>query len=214
MKTVLVLSGGADSGTLLHDLVNQGHEVKALSFNYNQKHKKELEYASKMCQKLGVEHKIIDLGVITPLISNSALTNPDIVIPKGHYQDPTMQITVVPARNTIMLAIATGYAENLEYESVSIANHAGDHAIYPDCRTEYITAMSLATQLGTYNKIKINSPYSDLTKTDIFEKGLKLGVDYDKETWSCYEGKEIACQTCGTCIERNEALEEAKKRLK
>jgi 7-cyano-7-deazaguanine synthase len=216
MKTIIILSGGGDSGTLLHDLVNQGHEVKALSFNYGQKHVKELDFASKMCKKLGVEHKIIDLGIIIPLISNSALTNKNIQVPLGHYEDPSMKITVVPNRNMIMLSIAIGYAENLNYNCVSIANHKGDRSQYPDCRYEYIQALNLASFLGTYNNIKIHAPYTELTKTDIFEIGLELGIDYDKETWSCYQGGEKPCEgpiKCGTCTERDEALEGAKKRI-
>lgn len=212
MKTVLILSGGMDSTTLLYDLLYYQHEVKALSFNYGQKHSKELWYAKRTCEKLKVEHQIIDLSVITPLISNSALTS-DKEIPEGHYQDESMKITVVPNRNAIMLSIAVGWAENLNYQSVSIANHAGDHSIYPDCRTEFITALSLAEQLGTYNKIKINAPYSDISKIDIAEIGLKRGIDYDKDTWSCYKGLVEPCHKCGTCVERDEAIIEAKKRL-
>jgi len=214
MKIIVVVSGGGDSCTLVTDLVNQEHEVEALSFFYGQKHSKELEFASRMCRKLGVKHKIVDLSVITPLISNSALINKDIIVPKGHYEDPTMKITVVPNRNMIMLSIAIGYAENLGYNCVAIANHKGDRACYPDCRYEYIQALNLASFLGTYNNIKIYAPYTELTKTDIFEKGLKLGIDYDKETWSCYEGLKSPCGKCGTCVERIEAIAEAKKRLK
>lgn len=211
MKTILVLSGGMDSTTLLYDLLYYQHTVKALSFNYGQRHKKELNYASKTCLKLGVEHRIVDLSVITPLISNSALTS-NVEVPEGHYADESMKITVVPNRNMIMLAIAIGWAENLKYDSVSIANHSGDHAIYPDCRTEFMTALSLASQLGTYSKIKLNTPYSDIYKIDIALKGLKLGIDYDKDTWSCYKGLDKACDKCGTCVERIEAITSAKKK--
>lgn len=209
MKVVTILSGGMDSTTLVYDLIKRGHEVKCLSFNYGQRHKKELEYASKTCEKLGIEHSIINLEGITSLISNSALTG-DIEVPEGHYEDETMKRTVVPNRNMIMLSIAIGYAENLGYECVAIANHSGDHAIYPDCRTEFIKKLSEAAELGTYNEIYIFAPYSNITKTDIAKIGLNLGIDYDKETWSCYKGGEEHCHKCGTCVERDEAINEAR----
>jgi len=132
-KAVVLLSGGMDSTTLLYDLVRKGQEVKALSFNYGQKHKKELEYAKKTCETLNVEHKIMDLSNIRSLISNSVLIN-DEEVPEGHYEDESMKATVVPNRNAIMLSIAIGWAENLKYDSVVIANHGGDHAIYPQPR--------------------------------------------------------------------------------
>jgi len=212
MKTVLILSGGMDSTTLLYDLKARGHEVKALSFDYGQKHKKELDYAARSCSRLGIEHRIVDLTVITPLISNSSLTG-DEEIPEGHYEDETMKSTVVPNRNAIMLSIAVGWAENEEYDCVSIANHGGDHAIYPDCRSEFIAAINLAAQLGTYNKIQIHAPYSNISKTDIAEKGLLLDIPFDDVTWSCYVGKEEPCGKCGTCVERIEALRDAALRL-
>ena len=212
MKTVLIISGGMDSTTLLYDLKHQGYEIRALSFNYGQRHKKELDYAAKSCSVLKVDHKIVDLSAITPLISNSALTG-NVDVPEGHYEDESMKVTVVPNRNSIMLAIAVGWAENLKYQSVSIANHAGDHAIYPDCRPEFITAFSLAEQLGTYNKIRINAPYADLTKGQIAGIGLDFGIDFEKDTWSCYKGEKKHCGKCGTCVERGLALEEARLRF-
>lgn len=208
MKLVAILSGGMDSTTLVNQLVKEGHEVKILSFNYGQRHKKELDYASKTCKKLSLEHHIVDLTNVTSLISNSALTG-DIEVPEGHYEDESMKKTVVPNRNMIMLSVAIGYAENLGYDAVAIANHAGDHAIYPDCRKEYMKALDLAAYLGTYNNIEILSPYSELTKGQIAKIGLNLGIDYDKETWSCYKGLDQPCHKCGTCVERDLALEEA-----
>jgi len=210
MKSVIIISGGMDSTTLLYYLVKSlKAEVKALSFNYGQRHKKELEYAKKVCNKLGVPHKIINLSNIQELISNSALTG-DIEVPSGHYEDKTMKLTVVPNRNMIMLSIAIGYAENLKYDCVAIANHAGDHTIYPDCREEFISSLNTSSILGTYNKIKIFAPFTQLTKGQIAFIGSKLGIDYDKETWSCYRGGATHCGKCGTCIERLEALETAK----
>lgn len=212
MKTVLILSGGMDSTTLLYDLLDKGCEIKTVSFNYGQRHKKELEYAKRSCSKFGIEHKIVDLSSITPLIGNSALTS-DIAVPEGHYEDESMKITVVPNRNSIMLAIAVGYAENLKFDCVSIANHAGDHVIYPDCRRVFIDAFSVASQLSTYNKININAPYTSLSKADIARIGLLYGIDYDNDTWSCYKGLDTPCKKCGTCVERIEAIEKARANL-
>lgn len=205
MEIVIILSGGMDSITLLHDLHNEGHKLSALSFNYGQKHKKELLYAEKACNKFNIDWKLVDLSSITPLISNSALTS-KIKVPEGHYEDKSMKITVVPNRNMIMLAIAVGYAENLRCEAVVFANHSGDHAIYPDCRKSFVSALNKASQLGTYNKIQVLSPYANLDKKDIALRGLHLGIDYDKETWSCYKGNLKHCGKCGTCVERIEAI--------
>ncbi|WP_438979925.1 7-cyano-7-deazaguanine synthase QueC [Polynucleobacter sp.] len=208
-KTIAIVSGGMDSVTLLHLLKHKGHEVEALSFDYGQKHRKELDFAWLNCGKLGVKHQIVDLTAITPLISNSALTGSEEV-PDGHYTDESMKVTVVPNRNMIMLAVAIGYAENLGFDQVAIGNHAGDHAIYPDCRTEFVEALSEASQLGTYNKIKLATPFTDISKSDIAAVGNEIGVDY-RTTWSCYKGGDKHCNTCGTCVERLEALDEAKQ---
>jgi len=210
MKAVLILSGGMDSTTLLHYLVKVLHaEAQALSFDYGQRHKKELKYASRSCRKLKVPHYIVKLASITPLIYNSALTNKNINIPNGPYSKDNITTTVVPNRNMIMLSIAIGYAENLNYNYVAIANHLGDHPIYPDCREEFINAMNIASTLGTYNKIKIYAPFTNLTKGQIAFIGKKLGIDCDKETWSCYKGGRNHCNKCPTCLERIAALKEA-----
>lgn len=214
MNIIAIVSGGMDSITLLHYLKRvQGDDIKALSFNYGQKHKKELLYAKKTCKKLGIEWKLVDLSSITSLISNSALTG-NIKVPEGHYEDKTMKATVVPNRNMIMLSIAIGYAENLQYNSVAIANHSGDHAIYPDCRNEFILALNMTSQLATYNEIQILAPFTKMNKMEIAKLGLMLGINYDKETWSCYKGGKTHCGKCGTCVERIEALKLAKKELK
>lgn len=207
-KTIVIVSGGMDSITLLHLLVQAGHQLEALSFDYGQRHKKELRFAKKNCDMLGIKHQVVNLTSITPLISNSSLTGTDDV-PDGHYTDESMKITVVPNRNMIMLSVAIGYAENLGFEQVAIGNHSGDHAIYPDCRTEFVTALSEAAQLGTYNHIRLLPVFTDITKSDIAAIGNAIGVDYDL-TWSCYKGGDTHCGTCGTCVERLEALDEAK----
>jgi len=199
---IIIVSGGMDSVTLLNE--KKTEIAKAISFFYGQKHKKELEYAKAECEKLNIEHIIIDIENIgMQLKSNLLLTGGDI--PEGHYEHESMRQTVVPFRNGIMLSIAIGIAESNNYESVLIANHSGDHAIYPDCREDFINHMSKASEYGTYNHVKIESPYNGKTKRDIAIIGKDLNLDYTK-TWSCYKGQEKHCGKCGTCTERKEAL--------
>ncbi|MBM3244610.1 MAG: 7-cyano-7-deazaguanine synthase QueC [Candidatus Omnitrophica bacterium] len=209
-KAVIILSGGMDSTTLLYDIINQGYETYALSINYGQKHSKELECAAKTCQKLNVPHKIIDLSVLgKELLCNNALTSEKIEIPHGNYNEGNMKLTVVPNRNMILLSLAIGYAITLGAKKVFYAAHAGDHAIYPDCRHEFIEALKKAVSLADWESIKLEAPYLTLDKGDIAIKGKELGVDYSL-TWSCYEGSDKACGMCGTCRERMEAFKKAK----
>ena len=205
MKYVAIVSGGMDSVTLLAYLRHQRHAVRVLSFDYGQRHVKELKYAQRICTRWHVEQQIINLRQLTPLLNRSALTSTTRV-PHGHYEAPTMKLTVVPNRNMIMLSIAIGYAANLKFDGVAIANHAGDHAIYPDCRPAFIKALNRTSQLATYEKIQLFAPFTDWTKGQIAAQGLKLGLDYDRDTWSCYEGGKKACGKCGTDVERREAL--------
>lgn len=209
MKYVVIVSGGMDSVTLLGHLRAQGHTLRVLSFDYGQRHKRELTYARRVCKAWSIPHRVVDLTTLTPLLNRSALTG-KTKVPHGHYEAPSMKLTVVPNRNMIMLAVAIGYAENLQYDAVAIANHAGDHAIYPDCRPEFIDALDRASQVGTYQAIKLHAPFVALTKGEIAKIGLQLGVDYDRDTYSCYEGKVIHCGKCGTCVERTQALAFAK----
>ena len=208
MKTILIYSGGMDSTTLLYQLLNDKHEVKCLSFNYGQRHLKELMCASNICNELRVEWKLVDLTSITDLISSSALTG-NTPVPHGHYEEESMKKTVVPNRNMIMLSIAIGWAENIGFDTVAIANHKGDHHIYPDCRTDFIKHLSDAARVGTYQNITIISPYCEITKGDIAVLGRLYGIDYDR-TWTCYEGGESPCGKCGSCTERIEAIQHAR----
>ena len=209
MKTkdsVIILSGGMDSVTLLHDRKEQ--IALAVTFDYGSNHnKREAEYAAYHCQQLGIEHIVIPLAFIKEYFKSSLLDGADAV-PEGHYQDENMKSTVVPFRNGIMLAIACGLAESRELKAVLIANHAGDHAIYPDCRATFIASMSDAMAYGTYRNVTIEAPYTGISKTDIAKIGKQLGIDYSK-TYSCYKGGEKHCGKCGTCVERKEALRDA-----
>lgn len=204
-KTVAVVSGGMDSVTMLHDLHNQGHELEVISFNYGQRHVKELEVAKENASALKLGHTVIDMDFMAGLLSNSALTS-DIEVPEGHYEDENMKLTVVPNRNMIMASIAIGYAVNLGFDTVALGVHSGDHAIYPDCRPEFIKELNDVAGIANYEPIEVIAPYIDMDKTSIIARGLEVGVDYSK-TWTCYKGLEKACGQCGSCQERLEAFE-------
>lgn len=205
-KSLIILSGGMDSVTLLYD--RKDEIAMAVTFDYGSNHnKREEEFAKYHCEKLGIEHIIIPLTFIHDYFKSSLLEGAS-AIPDGHYEDETMKSTVVPFRNGIMLSVACGIAESRELEKVLIANHFGDHAIYPDCRKGFIDAISEAMRNGTYKGITIDAPYTTITKTDIAKIGKSLGIDYSK-TYSCYKGGEKHCGKCGTCVERKEALRDA-----
>jgi len=204
--SIIVLSGGMDSTTLLYDRLED--IALAVSFDYGSNHNsKEIECAGKHCKRLGIRHIIIPLDFMKSLFKSSLLEGAD-AIPDGHYAEENMKSTVVPFRNGIMLSIAVGLAESYGLHKVLIANHGGDHAIYPDCRPGFIGAMDSAAENGTYEGVRIVAPYTDITKSDIARIGKRLGIDYS-ETWSCYKGGVRHCGTCGTCVERKEALRDA-----
>ena len=204
--SLIIVSGGMDSITLLHEYKDR--IAVAVTFDYGSNHaKKEIPFAKLHCERLGIEHIVIPLDFIHKYFKSSLLEGAD-AIPEGHYADDNMKSTVVPFRNGIMLSIACGIAESKKLQNVMIANHFGDHAIYPDCRSEFIAAMCDAMRAGTYRRIHILAPYTDITKTDIARHGKELGIDYT-ETWSCYKGGEKHCGKCGTCVERKEALRDA-----
>ena len=204
--SVLVLSGGMDSTTLLHDRKEQ--IALAVTFDYGSKHNaREIECARKNCEMLGIEHIVIPLEFMGKYFKSSLLIGGE-EIPEGHYADENMKSTVVPFRNGIMLSIAAGLAESRGLKKVMLANHGGDHSIYPDCRPGFVKAMSEAMKQGTYDGIVIDAPYTDINKSDIAKIGKRIGVDY-RLTYSCYKGGETHCGKCGTCVERMEALREA-----
>lgn len=204
MKTILIYSGGMDSTTLLYKLLADGDKVLCLSFNYGQRHKKELLAATKICRKLKVPHKIVDITAMKSLMAGSALTS-DIKVPEGHYEAKNMKSTVVPNRNMIFLSLAIAQAISLKFDRVAIAVHAGDHAIYPDCRPEFIKKMNAVSLAANYKKIEIYAPFLNWTKGKIAKLGKKLKVPF-KETWTCYKGLAKPCGKCGACVEREEAL--------
>lgn len=204
--SVIIVSGGLDSITLLYDKAET--IALAVSFDYGQNHgAKELPFAAHHCRKLGIPHITIPLSFMHRYFKSSLLDGAE-AIPEGHYAEENMKSTVVPFRNGIMLAIATGIAESHGLERVYIANHGGDHTIYPDCRPDFIQAMDGAATAGTFVNVRIEAPYTNITKADIVCRGTALGVDYSK-TWSCYKGSDVHCGKCGTCVERKEAFLEA-----
>lgn len=206
MDSLIILSGGMDSTTMLYEY--RADIALALSFDYGSNHNaRELAFARLHCERLGIPHIIISLDFMHRYFRSSLLQGAD-AIPEGNYTDENMRSTVVPFRNGIMLAIAAGMAESRGLKRVMMANHAGDHAIYPDCRPAFVAAMDQAIQAGTYDGIRLFTPYTDFTKADIARRGKALGIDY-AETWSCYKGGAVHCGKCGTCTERREALREA-----
>ena len=201
--SVIIVSGGMDSTTLLYD--RRDEIALAISFDYGSNHNaREIAYAEMHCKRLGIEHITIPLDFMHKYFRSSLLEGGD-AIPEGHYAAENMKSTVVPFRNGIMLAVAAGVAESRNLTKLLIANHGGDHTIYPDCRPEFISAMDSATIAGTYVGVRVVAPYTNITKGDIARIGKKLGIDY-AETWSCYKGGEKHCGKCGTCVERKEAL--------
>ncbi len=205
-KVVVIYSGGMDSFTVLNRALKDGKEVYALSFDYGQRHVKELECASSVCASLNVSHKVIDISAINQLLAGSSLTD-NIDIPEGHYEAENMKSTIVPNRNMILLSLAVAYAVSVGAEQVYYGAHSGDHAIYPDCRPEFVQKMNDVCQIANYESVEIFSPYLSVNKTAILADGITMGLDYSN-TWTCYNGREKACGKCGACQERIEAFTE------
>ena len=204
--SIMVLSGGMDSTTMLHDYAER--IALAVTFDYGSNHNaREIDCARYNCALLGIELVEVKMDFIGRLFNSSLLSGAD-AIPEGDYADANMRSTVVPFRNGIMLAAAAGLAESRGLHTVMLANHSGDHSIYPDCRPGFVDVMSRAISEGTYDHISIFAPYTGMTKTEIAARGAQLGIDY-AHTYSCYKGGERHCGRCGTCRERREALRDA-----
>ena len=207
-RAIVVFSGGMDSSVALWWARREFRDVAAVSFEYGAKHNaRELAAAKTICRKLNVQHTVIPLDFIGRTFHSSLLvTGGDI--PEGNYNEENMASTVVPFRNGIMLAAAAGFAEDSGFSAVILGNHTGDHAIYPDCRPEFIEGMARAIEAGTGGKVRLLSPFCHKTKAEIASLGAGLGVEFAL-TWSCYKGHEIHCGKCGTCRERRDAFREA-----
>jgi 7-cyano-7-deazaguanine synthase len=201
---VVIYSGGMDSYTLLHLARERGYRVHALSFNYGQRHVRELECARSVCEAQGIPHKVIDIRAMSEVMAGSSLTS-DVEVPEGHYEEDSMKATVVPNRNMILLSLATGYAVTVDAGAVWYGAHGGDHAIYPDCRPEFVEKMDAVCRVANYEPVGIEAPFMAMDKGQILAEGLRLGLDYS-QTWTCYNGREHACGRCGSCVERLEAF--------
>ena len=186
-----------DSYTVLNKAIEQGHEVLALSFNYGQRHVKELDVAANVCKNLGITHKVVDITAINGLLAGGSLTD-DIDIPEGH-EEASMKSTVVPNRNMILLSLAIGYAVSVEATAVYYGAHSGDHAIYPDCRPEFVRQMNVVSKLANYEPVEVVAATLDQDKNDILADGLRMGLDYSN-TWTCYNGRDKACGKCGLVL--------------
>ena len=209
---IVLMSGGLDSATLLWQLLEEGNTVAGIGIDYGQRHAKELDasltLATEAARKYGaaVSHTTAKLPALGHVLAGSSQTSGHMPVPKGHYADASMKATVVPNRNMILLAVAAGYAVSLRSRKVAYAAHAGDHPIYPDCRPEFADAMQAALNVASYEPIELVRPFIEIDKTEIARRAARLGVPIEK-TWSCYEGRDLHCGACGTCVERIEALE-------
>jgi len=206
MKTIVICSGGMDSVSLAYMVAEQHELTRLVSFDYGQRHRKELDFAALAAKRLGVPHDIIDMCGIGASLTGSALTD-DIDVPDGHYAEETMKVTVVPNRNAIMLSVAFGVAAANGDDAVATAVHGGDHFIYPDCRPAFTEAFNTMQQaaLDGYAEVKLYTPFVHRSKADIAVEGAKVNTPF-AETWSCYKGGEQHCGRCGTCVERREAF--------
>lgn len=191
---------------MLYWLLHEQYDVQGISFDYGQRHRRELGSAKQLCDVLGVPHEVVDVRNFRSLLGGSALTDDSVAVPHGHYESETMKATVVPNRNAIMLSVAWGAAVARGLDAVGVGIHAGDHAIYPDCRPEFASTFERALRYATDRpEMHLLRPFVNLTKTDICAIGGRLGVRYDL-TWTCYEGGLVHCGKCGACQERKEAF--------
>ncbi|MCF4097578.1 7-cyano-7-deazaguanine synthase QueC [Maritalea mediterranea] len=206
MKTLVICSGGLDSVSLAHIIADQHELTRLVSFDYGQRHRKELDFAAAAAKRLNVPHHLMDMRGIGAALSGSALTD-NVDVPDGHYAEDTMRVTVVPNRNAIMLTIGFGIAAANGDEAVATAVHGGDHFIYPDCRPEFTRAFDKMQKaaLDGYANVQLYTPFVERSKADIVKEGAAHSTPF-AETWSCYKGGEAHCGRCGTCVERREAF--------
>lgn len=199
--TVVIYSGGMDSYTVLHRALREGRDVHALSFDYGQRHARELDQTAKVCRQLDIPHQIVDIRAIHGLIDNSVLTDTNRDMPEGDYAEDNLAATVVPNRNMILLSLAIAKAVNIGAGRVDYGAHGGDHVLYPDCRPAFVDAMNAVAGIANFEAVDIHTPYLRASKAEILADGLAMGLDY-ADTWTCYRGEALACGRCGSCLER------------
>ncbi|OLT39775.1 7-cyano-7-deazaguanine synthase QueC [Saccharomonospora sp. CUA-673] len=208
---IVIASGGLDSTVLAYWLAARGAELTLLSFDYGQRHRVELEYAAEIARLLNCPHETVELSMLGRLLVGSALTDTDVAVPDGYYTDESMRATVVPNRNAIMLDIAVSVAVARKADVVAFGAHAGDHAVYPDCRPEFVERFTRSVRTANegllVDDFEILAPFLTQSKTDIVRIGTALDVPFER-TWSCYRGEATHCGTCGTCTERKEAFQQ------
>lgn len=207
-KSVVVFSGGLDSTVLLYLMRSEGYQVHPISIFYGQRHFRELEHAKRTTDKMGIHHRIVSLSALQGVMLGNSQTDHTIAVPHGHYAEASMMQTVVPNRNMILLATAGALAISLKAEHIAYGAHAGDHAIYPDCRPEFFTKLGEALALADWHPVALRAPFGAMDKAGIVELGAQLQVPFE-DTYSCYEGDILHCGKCGTCTERREAFREA-----
>ncbi len=207
---IVIASGGLDSTTLIYHLQAQGTQLRLLSFDYGQLHRRELDCARQIARVLGIPQHLVDLRPVGTLLTGSALTDPGVAVPDGHYTDESMRATVVPNRNALMLDVAVAVAVSTGCDAVAFGAHSGDHAIYPDCRPEFVDAFTTSARIANEGFIagefRVLAPFLRWSKADIVGAGARYGVPFER-TWSCYRGGARHCGTCGTCTERREAFQ-------
>ncbi len=210
--SIVIVSGGIDSTTLLYKAKADGCDVRALTFLYGQKHSREVHSAEAVCRAVGVDHRLLDLSAVAPTMSGSALTDPNVPVPEvpaeaEHYS--TLRATVVPNRNAVFLSIAVAYAVSVGARAVLFGAHHSDRGVYPDCRREFVLAFERAERLAIDDEgFRVEAPFVDMDKADIVKLGVELGVPFEL-TWSCYRGGELHCGVCSSCRERKRAFLEA-----
>lgn len=207
-SSVVLLSGGLDSTVLLAKLLAEGRRVLAMGIDYGQRHRREIDAAQAICKYVGVPYRLADLRAITPLFGKNSLTDRSVPVYEGAYSEDGMKTTVVPARNLILISLATAWAISEKCDTVAYAAHGGDHEIYPDCRPEFAERLDAVIRISDWHSLYLERPFVAMTKTEIVRLGSEIGAPLDL-TWSCYNGGEKHCGKCSTCVERREAFHAA-----
>ena len=207
-SSIVLLSGGLDSATLLAKLVAENRRVLALGVNYGQRHSREIEAARAIAAHYGVEYRLADLRAVSAFFGKISLTDASVPVYEGAYNEAGMKTTVVPARNLLLVSLATSWAIAEKCDTVAYAAHGGDHAIYPDCREEFAEKLDAVVRISDWHPVRLERPFVGMSKAEIVALGARLGVPFAL-TWSCYNGGERHCGKCSTCVERAAAFREA-----